>query len=44
MPEQVVDFICEFIYDIDAQVSDLKLGINARGRAVGAQLLEALAP
>ena len=43
--ERIVAFICdEFLSDIDTQVSDFKLAITARGRAVGAELLKALAP
>mmetsp|Transcript_21616 Transcript_21616/g.60089 ORF Transcript_21616/g.60089 Transcript_21616/m.60089 type:complete len:171 (-) Transcript_21616:58-570(-) len=41
--DKLVDFICDFISDIDSEISELKLSINARGRAVGAELLRSLA-
>lgn len=39
----LVDFICDFIQAIDAEVSELKLGVNARGRALGQEVFKALA-
>ena len=38
---RLVDFIMQFMEDIDKEVSALKLGVNSRGRVVAAKFLEA---
>jgi actin related protein 2/3 complex subunit 4 len=41
--EKVVDFICDFIQAIDAEVSELKLSVNARARALAQEVFKSLA-
>ena len=38
---RLVDFVMQFMEDIDKEVSALKLGVNSRGRVVAAKFLEA---
>ena len=38
---RLVDFIMQFMEDIDKEVSALKLGVTSRGRVVAAKFLEA---
>eukprot|EP00193_Tetraselmis_chui_P011240 CAMPEP_0177771834 /NCGR_PEP_ID=MMETSP0491_2-20121128/11853_1 /TAXON_ID=63592 /ORGANISM="Tetraselmis chuii, Strain PLY429" /LENGTH=173 /DNA_ID=CAMNT_0019289509 /DNA_START=232 /DNA_END=753 /DNA_ORIENTATION=- len=40
--EKVVDFICDFIQAIDAEVSELKLSVNARARALAQEVFKSL--
>lgn len=37
---QVVDFVIQFMEDIDKEVSAMKLGVNSRGRIVASKFLE----
>mmetsp|Transcript_20855 Transcript_20855/g.42314 ORF Transcript_20855/g.42314 Transcript_20855/m.42314 type:complete len:171 (+) Transcript_20855:133-645(+) len=37
---KVVDFLIQFMEDIDKEVSGMKLGVNSRGRVVAAKFLE----
>uniref|UniRef100_A0A7S0Z025 Actin-related protein 2/3 complex subunit 4 n=1 Tax=Hemiselmis tepida TaxID=464990 RepID=A0A7S0Z025_9CRYP len=37
---KVVDFVIQFMEDIDKEVSAMKLGVNARGRVVAGKFLE----
>ena len=37
---QVIDFVCEFISDIYADIMEIKLALNTRGRAVATTFLE----
>jgi len=37
---KVVDFIIQFMEDIDKEVSEMKLGVNSRGRVVASKFLE----
>mmetsp|Transcript_28593 Transcript_28593/g.58431 ORF Transcript_28593/g.58431 Transcript_28593/m.58431 type:complete len:171 (+) Transcript_28593:215-727(+) len=37
---KVVDFVIQFMEDIDKEVSAMKLGVNSRGRVVAAKFLE----
>ena len=41
--QRLIDFIATFIEEVDAEVSSLKLAVNARGRAVATEFLRALA-
>mmetsp|Transcript_18244 Transcript_18244/g.44797 ORF Transcript_18244/g.44797 Transcript_18244/m.44797 type:complete len:170 (+) Transcript_18244:237-746(+) len=38
--QKVVDFVIQFMEDIDKEVSDMKLGVNSRGRVVAGKFLE----
>ena len=37
---KVVDFVIQFMEDIDKEVSEMKLGVNSRGRVVATKFLE----
>jgi actin related protein 2/3 complex subunit 4 len=37
---KVVDFVIQFMEDIDKEVSEMKLGVNSRGRIVATKFLE----
>ena len=37
---KVVDFVIQFMEDIDKEVSEMKLGVNSRGRVVASKFLE----
>ena len=37
---KVVDFVIQFMEDIDKEVSEMKLGVNSRGRVVACKFLE----
>mmetsp|Transcript_10379 Transcript_10379/g.24599 ORF Transcript_10379/g.24599 Transcript_10379/m.24599 type:complete len:171 (+) Transcript_10379:246-758(+) len=37
---KVVDFVIQFMQDIDKEVSGMKLGVSSRGRVVAAKFLE----
>lgn len=39
----LVDFLCFFVEEVDAEIKALKLAVNARGRAVATELLRSLA-
>ena len=43
LKHKLIDFIIQFMEDIDREISDLKIGINARSRIVATSFLEALA-
>jgi len=38
--QNIIDFIIEFIQDIDKEISEMKLGINARGRLIASEFLK----
>ena len=37
---KLVDFIIQFMEDIDKEINSQKLSVNARGRAVGTEFLK----
>ena len=39
---KLIDFIIQFMEDIDKEINELKLAINARARIVATSFLEAL--
>jgi actin related protein 2/3 complex, subunit 4 len=43
LKHKLIDFIIQFMEDIDKEISELKIGINARARVVATSFLEALA-
>mmetsp|Transcript_3710 Transcript_3710/g.8843 ORF Transcript_3710/g.8843 Transcript_3710/m.8843 type:complete len:170 (+) Transcript_3710:220-729(+) len=43
LKHKLVDFVIQFMEDIDKEVSAMKLGVNARGRVVAAKFLEQFA-
>mmetsp|Transcript_33849 Transcript_33849/g.40938 ORF Transcript_33849/g.40938 Transcript_33849/m.40938 type:complete len:171 (+) Transcript_33849:268-780(+) len=38
---KLVDFVCQFMEDIDKEISELKLSVNTRGRQVASEFLQA---
>ncbi len=40
--QRLSDFICQFIEQLIAEISELKLAMNARSRAVAQELLQGL--
>jgi len=38
--EKVIEFVCEFIQDIYNDIMEMKLALNARGRAVATNYLQ----
>lgn len=40
--QKLIDFIIQFMEDIDKEISSLKLAINARSRLVATMFLEAM--
>mmetsp|Transcript_33967 Transcript_33967/g.47056 ORF Transcript_33967/g.47056 Transcript_33967/m.47056 type:complete len:170 (+) Transcript_33967:140-649(+) len=38
---KLVDFICQFMEEIDREINELKLSVNTRGRAVATEFLSA---
>lgn len=40
--QKLIEFICHFVEDINAEIHELKLLVNTRGRAVAAEYLKAL--
>lgn len=43
LKHKLVDFVIQFMEDIDREVSAMKLGVNSRGRVVAAKFLEQFA-
>ncbi|KAL0239332.1 hypothetical protein PCE1_005019 [Barthelona sp. PCE] len=41
-PRGVVDWICDFMKNIDKEVSEMKLGVNNRAREIASQLLTSM--
>ncbi|GMH41262.1 hypothetical protein BSKO_09172 [Bryopsis sp. KO-2023] len=39
---KLVDFICQFVEDLDAEINRMKLAVNTRGRAVATSFLRGL--
>lgn len=39
---KLVDFICQFIEDVDAEMNQMKLSLNSRGRAVASCFIKGL--
>ena len=37
---KLVDFVIQFMEDIDKEISDMKLGVNSRGRVVATEFLK----
>lgn len=40
---KLIDFIVQFMEDIDREISDMKIGLNARSRVVAHAFMRALA-
>jgi actin related protein 2/3 complex, subunit 4 len=40
--EQLVNFLCDFVEEVDRERSQLKLAVNSRSRAVGAEMFHLL--
>ena len=40
---KLIDFIIQFMEDIDKEINELKLAINARSRIIATMFLEAMA-
>ncbi|KAK3239120.1 Actin-related protein 2/3 complex subunit 4 [Cymbomonas tetramitiformis] len=40
LKHKLVDFICQFMEDVDKEISELKLSVNTRGRAVAVEYFQ----
>lgn len=40
--KELVNFICSFVEDLDAEINQMKLCVNTRGRAVAACFMESI--
>ena len=38
---QLIDFIIQFVEDVDKEINEMKLGVNARARSVATEYLNA---
>ncbi len=42
MKENIADFILTFLQEVDKEISEMKIGINARARGVAEQFLKSI--
>jgi actin related protein 2/3 complex subunit 4 len=40
---RLIEFICAFLEEVDAEINKLKSSVNSRGRAVAAEFLRSMA-
>ncbi len=40
---KLIDFVIQFMEDVDREISAMKISVNARSRAVATELMKALA-